>query len=97
MNHVYLVCLHLRSPRENYWEIQNELTRSPEWWHYLEWTWMVATEESLSELADRLKPHMTEQDSYLITELHGPCEGWLPDAAWSWIDQNVPSLAKTSS
>jgi hypothetical protein len=66
-----------------------ELQKSLSWSHYLDYTWIVQTPETVEQLYARLAPHFTQQDSFLIVQIlpNTPIFGWLPKDAWDWINQ----------
>jgi hypothetical protein len=66
------------------------LKASPNWWHYLESTWLIITEETATQVWNRISNHVHKDDRVLIIEVRDRSQGWLPEQAWDWIDQNVP-------
>ena len=86
---VYVVSYDLRKPGKDYKGLSDELQRSPNWWHYLDSTWLIATSDSADELYNRLIPHLDEGDSILVIQAGSDKQGWLPKDAWTWIQQNL--------
>jgi len=83
---VYLVTYQLR-PLRNPAPIVEELQRSPSWWHYLDYTWLISTSETIEQFWSRLAPRFITTDHILILEI-GPYaryQGWLPKDAWEWM------------
>ncbi len=89
---VYVVSYDLRKPGQDYKGLFDELQASPSWWHYLESTWLIATSESANDLYNRLRMHLDRGDSILIIQAGTDVQGWLPEAAWKWIHQNLLGL-----
>jgi hypothetical protein len=88
---VYCVSYDLRGKeRPQYKSLIDELQRSSGWWHHLESTWLICTNESADQLYGRLWPHMHKDDSLLIIEVRDNCQGWLKARAWAWITASVP-------
>ena len=85
---VYLVSYDLRRRRRDYKGLIDELQNSRGWWHYLDSTWLISTQESVEQLAARLTPHFDNNDSLLVIEVRRNYQGLLPKEAWDWIDQN---------
>lgn len=85
---LYFVSYTLRPPRVNK-ELLNELMQFPDWWHYLDYTWLIATTETADELYNRLAEHLHDTDFIVILEIRGDFtyQGWLPQGAWDWISQ----------
>ena len=66
-----------------------ELEESRSWWHYLENTWLISTNESLAQLDERLRQHLRQTDKLLIIPFNGKYAGFLDNEAWDWIDERV--------
>jgi hypothetical protein len=96
MYRVYAVNYDLRVyGTPNYADLEAELKRSPNWWHYLQSTWLIATDETATELWNRIAPHVRKIDSVLIIEVCQNVSGWLPQKAWEWIRANVPGWVRS--
>ena len=87
---VYSVSYDLHRPGQNYTGLIDELKKSRNWWHYLESTWLIVTNETASQLWDRLSQHVDANDSVLVIVVRNDKGGWLPKDAWDWINANVP-------
>lgn len=86
----YSITYDLKSPNKNYEGVYNAIKQSGKWWHFLESTWLVATNETSQQIWARLQPHLDQNDFVLIIEVKNDKFGWLPKQAWDWIDENVP-------
>jgi len=86
---VYCVSYDLNKSGQNYNDLYEELKSSSSWWHYLDSTWLVSTSESASQLSDRLKKHMDDNDNLLVIKVTRDYAGWLSQKAWDWIKQHV--------
>lgn len=84
---IFIVTYTLRPPRVNI-PLENELKASAGWTHYLDYTWLVATNEVANILYNRLVRHITQNDYILISEFHRSAQyqGWMPQAAWDWLN-----------
>lgn len=51
----------------------------PDWWHYLDSTWVVVTNQSAVQIRDALKAHMHQDDELLVVQSSGV-------GAWSGFD-----------
>src|SRR5947208_3217570 len=87
---VYCVSYELRVAGKNYEPLYNELKKSTRWWHYLQSTWLIQTDETAVQVWQRLVAHVDQQDSVLLIEVRNNAQGWLPKDAWDWIRDNVP-------
>jgi len=91
MAKAFCVSYDLNKSGQRYKELHEELERSSNWWHYLDSTWLVITNETVDQLADRLRAEMDSNDSLLCIEVRRNFNGWLPQDAWDWISENVPA------
>ncbi len=88
---LYLVTYDLNRPGQEYEELYEELKTSSAWWHYLDSTWLIVTQESISELNNRIKDKIIdENDRLLIFDITNmDYDGWLSEKAWQWIRNNI--------
>lgn len=89
MNKIYCVSYDLRKNDKDYEGLNNKLKDSLSWWHYLESTWLIYTNESASQLWNRLSESIDKDDHILIIQVTNDYQGWLPEKAWEWIRQYV--------
>lgn len=61
------------------------LTKFSGWWHYLNETWLIATDLTAAQLYHRLSEHLDERVHILVMETGREFAGWLPKTAWEWI------------
>lgn len=91
---IYNISYDLKKPGQNYTELFDELKNSPGWWHYLKSTWLVATNETASQLWDRISPAIDKNDRVLIIQVvNNNNAGWLPQEAWDWINERFRAAA----
>ncbi len=90
MSKAYLITYDLKTTGHNYVPLYEALKASGGWWHYLEATWLIKTNDGPAEIWKRLAPHITQNDFLLIIEVRDNVKGWLPPKAWTWIHENVP-------
>lgn len=86
----YSITYDLSTPGRDYKNLYEAIKESGAWWHYLESTWLVKTDDSPSQIWARLKPHIDANDSLLIIEVRDNISGWLPKKAWEWVHAHVP-------
>lgn len=86
----YSINYDLKAPGRNYDPLYEEIKKSRLWWHYLESTWIICTNETPDQVWQRLSKHVDKNDYVLIIEVRDRCQGWLPKDAWEWIHKNVP-------
>lgn len=89
-NRGYCISYDLRAADKDYEGLFEAIKKSPAWWHYLESTWLIVTNESPNEIWDRLQPHVDSNDYLLVIEVRKNSQGWLPEEAWDWIKESLP-------
>ncbi len=78
-----LVAYDLNRPGQNYPGFYEALKTVPLWWHYLDSTWLLRTNESAAELRNRLMSHIDAGDELLVIDVTNP------EAAWSGFDDEA--------
>ena len=89
MNKVYNVSYDLKKQGQDYNGLIKELKNSPEYWHYLGSTWLISTTETADQLWSRLAKHIDGNDYALIMHVTRDYSGWLPQDAWTWIQNRI--------
>jgi len=61
------------------------------WWHHLETIWIVQCTDTPSEIRDRLKSHLGNDDQLLVIDISGDTAGWvgINDAGSKWLTGNI--------
>ena len=88
MERAYLITYNLNY-NDNYELLEKELKSYKKWWHYLDRTWIIISEETPKEIWDRIENKINKNNNLLIIEIKKNSEGWLPQKAWDWIKKNV--------
>ena len=90
---IYVVS-YLLNPKRDATNLLTELQRPPRGWcHYLDDTWLIATNETANELYNRLLPYLIPSDYILIIQMKPDADyfGYLPNDTWTWIQDNMDS------
>lgn len=90
MSKAYSINYDLKAPGGNYSGLYEVIKKFGIWWHYMESTWLISTDETAQGVWERISPHIDQNDNVLIVEVPRNYSGWLPQKAWDWINQNVP-------
>ena len=86
---IYLITYDLKKPGQDYESIYNIIKSANKWWHYLESTWLIKTNDSVDSWNDKLKVAIDKNDRLLIVNItKQKRQGWLPTEAWDWIREN---------
>ncbi|MAT96869.1 MAG: SinR family protein [Anaerolineaceae bacterium] len=86
----YMVGYDLNKPGQDYTELHDAIKAYDNWWHYLDSTWIIVTEDSAATVRDNLKAHIDSGDELLVAKLSG-------EAAWTgfvekgstWLKNNL--------
>lgn len=82
---IYAVSYTLR-PRRDVTDLTNTLQNDFQaYFHYLDDTWLIQTDETPDEVYNRLRIHITQNDRLLIIKAEPLYQGWLPPDAWEWM------------
>ena len=86
-----LVGYDLNRPGQHYSRLIAELKAVPLWWHYLDSTWLVRTEETPVELRDRLSAHIDAGDELLVIDVTNRASAWrgFEERGAQWIKDNL--------
>lgn len=86
----YLVSYDLNKPGKNYDKLIEAIKGYGTWWHHLDSTWIIKTNNTAVEIRDYLWKHMDSSDELLVVRLSG--EGaWqgFNDAGSKWLKTNL--------
>jgi hypothetical protein len=84
---VLIVNYVLRNQYKDYTPFFNAIKGNcAEWWHFLDSTFIASTPKSADEFARALFPYMETTDSLFVCRLQRDYQGWLPQAAWDWLN-----------
>lgn len=85
---LYLVSYTLNPARKNA-NLEQELQKTGTWWHHLDFTWIIVSQETVEQLYNRLIPHLRQSDHIFIAEIPSNARyfGYLPKDAWDWLEQ----------
>lgn len=75
--------------KNNYELLEQELKKFKKWWHYLERTWIVISEDTPKEIWNKIQDKVNKKKYLLIIEVKQNTDGWLPQEAWEWIRKNI--------
>jgi hypothetical protein len=76
---LYVIGYDLNKPGQDYSDLFEALKSYGAWWHHLDSTWIVVTDQSAARVRDNLKQYMDKNDELLVATIGAP-------AAWSGFD-----------
>jgi hypothetical protein len=87
---VYMVGYDLNNPGKDYGELIAAIKGYGTWWHHLDSTWLIVTEQTTTEVRDYVKQFMDQNDELLVTKLSG---AWatanIPKSGNDWLQKNM--------
>lgn len=92
MFYVYMLSYDLNSPGQKYDNLYEELKKSSSWCHPLDSTWLIYTNESATQLFERVQPYTDKNDRLLIIKLQPGSQnrsGWTTQEVWNWLNQHL--------
>jgi hypothetical protein len=86
----YMVGYDLNKPLQNYTELITAIKAYDTWWHHLDSTWIIKTDETAAQIRDNLTKHIDANDELLVAKIGAP-------AAWrgfnekgsQWLKDNL--------
>ncbi|HEX7890744.1 MAG TPA: hypothetical protein VF522_15395 [Ramlibacter sp.] len=87
----YLITYDLKVPGRDYATLYTAIKSYGNWWHFLESNWIIVTNETSTQVWNRLAGTIDRSDFLLIIEVRRDSYGWLPPEAWKWITTYVPA------
>jgi hypothetical protein len=86
---ILLVTYDLKKTGKDYTSLYNILKTAPNWWHFMDSTWILQTIESVEVWNNKIKTVIDQNDLVLIVDItKRPRQGWLTKEAWDWIRAN---------
>lgn len=86
---LYLITYDLNKPGKDYASLHNTIKTASRWWHYLDSTWIIVTEQTVYYWSDKIRAIIDKNDHFLIVDITKQTrQGWLPNEAWEWIRNN---------
>jgi hypothetical protein len=86
-----LVGYDLNKPGQDYDDLFKALQATGTWWHNLDSTWLIKSDETHRELRDRLSELIDENDRLLVIDVSGDSAAWqgFTKKAGQWIKDNL--------
>ena len=77
-----------RTPNDVRSDLEDEIVKFGNWWHYFGDFWIVDTDRDVNDMTEILRQCMGPKDDLLIAGIQPPYQGWLPPTAWKWLNEN---------
>jgi hypothetical protein len=87
---VYLVGYDLRKPGQDYSDLLDAIKSYGTWWHHLDSTWIIETDQTPSQVRDYLSIYLDSNDELLVASIAAPAAwtGFNP-AGSNWLKKHL--------
>jgi hypothetical protein len=85
---IFLITYDLKKPGRDYSSLYETIKSAKSWWHYLDSTWLIYSNETVTvnEWSEKIRNVIDANDLFLIVDItNQPRQGWLKKQAWEWI------------
>ena len=76
----YIIGYDLNRPGQDYADLITAIKSYGNWWHHLDSTWIIQTNESASQVRDKLIPYLDANDELLVVGSSG-------EGAWTGFNE----------
>jgi hypothetical protein len=86
----YMVGYDLNRPHKDYPDLIAAIKKYGTYWHHLDSTWLIKTNESAVQIRDKLRVHIDDNDELLVAALTGE-SAWagFDDKGSQWLNDNI--------
>lgn len=86
----YIIGYDLNKTGQNYNDLIEAIKSLGEWWHCLDSTWIIKTDQTITQVRDSLSTRMDANDQLLVAELSGKA-AWagFSEECSSWLTSNL--------
>lgn len=86
-----LIGYDLNAPGRDYNDLIEHLETYPQWWHYLDSTWLIKTSEAPSAVRDRIGKFLDANDELLVLDVTSAPAAWqgFEKRPSEWIKSNL--------
>jgi len=100
MSDTYAIVVHpyaIETVNASFTETIESDPRISDWWNHIPGFYIVVTERRASDLTALMKPSVDPWPFMVVKVDLDDAQGWLPDAAWSWLQQQREERRETSA
>ena len=87
---VYMVSYDLNSPGQKYQNLYDALESYSSYWHCLDSTWLIKTDDRPTQILDHLASALDKNDTLLVAKVSAPAaaEGLSKDCS-DWLENHL--------
>ena len=86
---VYMISYDLHAPTNNREKVEDAIKSLGTWCKYVSTTFLVKTYSDSTTVQDTATKHLDDNDRMIICKVEKPIMGWLSEAQWKWIRENL--------
>lgn len=86
----YMIGYDLNKPLQNYEGLISAIKTYGTWWHHLDSTWLIVTDDTATQVRNKLKPYLDANDELLVATVSAPA-AWtgFNDKGSEWLKNNL--------
>jgi len=85
-----LITYDLNRPGKDYPSLYSAIKSiSRRWWHHLTSVWIIETNLTPQQVAQKLITLIDKNDELLVVKLQSDYDGQLPQDAWNWLKDRI--------
>lgn len=87
-----LIGYDLNGPHADYTDLIEKIKSIANgWWHHLDSTWVIRTENTPTQVCDAFKPHLDSNDELLVIDVTGDAAAWVgfPRSGSDWLQDKL--------
>ena len=89
---VFVVLYKIDTSKKDYTSLFNKIKSLGTWMYYLDSAWFIQPNSltTAEDIYDQLIPFINGETDYIyVVEIKNHAYGWLPKAAWDWINERT--------
>ena len=86
---VYHISYDLNKSGQNYDGLYDAIKSMGAWYHFMDSSWFVDTNKSVSAIRATLMESMDKNDYLFVCKVTSENDGWLPEDVWEWLRARV--------
>lgn len=83
----YIIGYDLNRPGQDYTDLITAIKTYRSWWHHLDSTWIIKTDETAEQVRDKLSAHIDNTDELLVVGSSG-------EGAWTGFNEKGSTWLK---
>lgn len=83
----YMIGYDLLTPGQDYSDLHEAIKKLGSWWHCLDSTWLINSNQTATQIRDSLKPYLDRNDRLLVSTI-------TRDAAWTGFNEGCSDWLK---